>query len=85
MSKSFDVDILTHQKVQKRDGRIVPFDRKRIERAIYKAFQAVGETSETIPNELSQVVTNQLFEKFGTNTTVDIDTRRDLVQETLIQ
>ena len=85
MSKSFDVDILTPQKVQKRDGRIVPFDRKRIERAIYKAFQAVGETSETIPNELSQVVTNQLFEKFGTNTTVDIETIQDLVEETLIQ
>jgi ribonucleoside-triphosphate reductase len=85
VSKSFEVDLLTPQKVQKRDGRIVPFDRKRIERAIYKAFQAVGETSETIPDELSQVVTNQLFEKYGITTTVDIETIQDLVEETLIQ
>ena len=31
------------------------------------------------------MVTNQLFEKFGTNTTVDIETIQDLVEETLIQ
>ncbi len=85
MNKPVDISSLTPQSVRKRDDRIVPFDRKRIERAIYKAFQAVGETSETIPEELSQIVTNKLFEKFGNNTIVDIETIQDLVEETLIQ
>ncbi|MCX6089667.1 MAG: ATP cone domain-containing protein, partial [Candidatus Atribacteria bacterium] len=85
MSKSIDVGALSPREVRKRDGRVVPFDRKRIERAIYKAFQAVGETSETIPEELSGIVTHKLFEKFGIETVVDIETTQDVVEETLIE
>lgn len=76
---------LTPEKVRKRDGRVVPFDRQRIERAIYKAFQAVDEENEQFPRELSLVVTRKLFEKFGEKTVVDIETIQDLVEETLIE
>jgi ribonucleoside-triphosphate reductase len=75
----------TPERVRKRDGRIVPFDRQRIERAIYKAFQAVGEENEQWPRELSIMVTRKLFEKFGEKTIVDIETIQDLVEETLIE
>ncbi|HHF09191.1 MAG TPA: ribonucleoside triphosphate reductase, partial [Candidatus Atribacteria bacterium] len=78
-------DLLAPQQVQKRDGRIVPFDRARIERAIYKAFQAVGEETASIPEELSKIVTAKLFEKFGSDATVNIETIQDFVEETLIE
>jgi ribonucleoside-triphosphate reductase len=42
--------------------------RKRLERDIYKAFQCSRRNHSNDSDELSQVVTNQLFEKFGTNT-----------------
>ena len=76
---------LSPKEVRKRDGRVVPFDRQRIERAIYKAFQAVGEENTTIPEELSHIVTQKLFHKFGTDTTVDIEVIQDIVEETLIE
>jgi len=79
------VNLLTPREVRKRDGRIVPFDRQRIERAIYKAFQAVGEENEATPRELSIIVTQKLFEKFGQDTVVDIETIQDVVEETLIE
>lgn len=78
-------NLLAPREVRKRDGRVVPFDRQRIERAIYKAFQAVGEENEATPKELSIIVTQKLFEKFGRDTVVDIETIQDLVEETLIE
>jgi ribonucleoside-triphosphate reductase len=79
------MNLLTPREVRKRDGRIVPFDRQRIERAIYKAFQAVGEENEVVPRELSITVTQKLFERFGQDTVVDIETIQDVVEETLIE
>ncbi len=76
---------LSPREVRKRDGRVVPFDRQRIERAIYKAFQAVGEENTTIPEELSYEVTHKLFYKFGIDTIVDIEVIQDVVEETLIE
>ncbi|HSV31001.1 MAG TPA: ribonucleoside triphosphate reductase [Atribacteraceae bacterium] len=84
-------EIMAPRQVRKRDGRSVPFDRLRIERAIYKAFQAVGETSETVPDELSRLATIRLFERFGADTffepgqEVDIETIQDTVEEVLIE
>lgn len=78
-------NLLAPREVRKRDGRVVPFDRQRIERAIYKAFQAVGEENEETPRELSIIVTQKLFEKFGQDTIVDIETIQDIVEETLIE
>ncbi|MDK2897459.1 MAG: hypothetical protein PWP04_1579 [Candidatus Atribacteria bacterium] len=78
-------EMLAPRTVQKRDGRVVPFDRKRIERAIYKAFQAVGEETEVIPEELAQLVTQKLFQKYGPEAAVHIETIQDLVEETLIE
>ncbi len=76
---------LSPREVRKRDGRVVPFDRQRIERAIYKAFQAVGEENTAIPEELSYEVTQKLFYKFGIDTIVDIEVIQDVVEETLIE
>jgi len=76
---------LSPREVRKRDGRVVPFDRQRIERAIYKAFQAVGEENTAIPEELSYEVTHKLFYKFGIDTIVDIEVIQDVVEETLIE
>ncbi len=83
--------IMAPREVKKRDGRVVPFDRKRIEKAIYKAFQAVGEDSEVVPEELSHLITARLFERYGsgslfeTPATVDIETIQDTVEEILIE
>ena len=48
--------------VVKRDGRIVPFDRKKIEIAILKAMEAVGEIDEHLAKEIAAEIENHYTE-----------------------
>lgn len=52
---------ITH--IIKRDGRIVKFDRKRIEKAVEKAMQAVGATIDAIPQKVAKSVVKILEEE----------------------
>ena len=47
-------------KIQKRDGMIVPFDEKRIQRAIFRAMSALGEGSESDAQKISDKVSSRL-------------------------
>jgi anaerobic ribonucleoside-triphosphate reductase len=71
--------------VQKRDGRIVPFDQKRIDAAILRAFKAVGmgEPKERV-QELSQRVVELLVQRFGTDARPHVEQIQDVVEEVLI-
>jgi len=52
---------ITH--IIKRDGRLVEFDRKRIERAVEKAMKAVGDTIDRVPQKVAKSVVHALLEE----------------------
>ena len=71
--------------VQKRDGRIVPFDQKRIDAAILRAYQAVGqgERKERV-SALAQKVVQLLLARFGPQACPHVEQIQDIVEEVLI-
>ncbi len=71
--------------VQKRDGRTVAFDQKRIDAAIMRAFQAVdrGEQAKHV-TELSQRVVELLVERYGADACPTVEQIQDIVEEVLI-
>nr|MBC7245885.1 ribonucleoside triphosphate reductase [Chloroflexota bacterium] len=71
--------------VQKRDGRIVVFDQKRIDAAILRAFKAVGlgEPKERV-QALSQQVVELLVQRFGSDACPHVEQIQDIVEEVLI-
>jgi len=70
--------------VQKRDGRIVPFDKARIVSAIFKAAKAVGGEDRLLAEELTNAVTLFLKKKFGTKIPT-IEEIQDVVEKVLIE
>ena len=74
-------------RVIKRDGTVVPFDRVRIENAIYAAARAVG-NGEGRPwaETLSWAVTGLVEERFGGNGHLPhVEEIQDVVEEILIK
>lgn len=55
----------TIDKVQKRDGRIQPFDRSKIAAAITKAFEAVGQPNGELANQLADEVVARVAEEYA--------------------
>jgi anaerobic ribonucleoside-triphosphate reductase len=72
-------------KIRKRDGSVVPFNKDKITEAIWKAAKAVGGTNKERPKELTQLVLKQLIEKVGENGIPDVEEVQDLVEKTLIE
>ncbi len=71
--------------VQKRDGRIVPFDRLRIENAIFKAAKAIGDgESREWAEDLSWKVVDELEKRFSQNGQPGVEQIQDVVEEVLI-
>lgn len=52
------------EKIRKRDGRIVPFEQKKITQAIYKAMQAVSEGDRKDAKKVSDSVVKELEKRF---------------------
>lgn len=74
------------KQIKKRDGRIVPFDRDKIENAIWKAAESVGGTD----RELSKKIANQVetvLEVFfkDKNDVPTVEQIQDLVEKILIE
>jgi ribonucleoside-triphosphate reductase len=69
--------------VQKRDGRIVPFDAKRIEAALLRAYQAVGEPPQRA-HAVAQKVVQLLVQRFGPEACPHVEQIQDIVEEVLI-
>ena len=74
-------------RVVKRDDSIVPFDRKRIENAIYAAARAVGNgEGRSWAETLSWAVTGMLEERYGSNGHYPhVEEIQDIVEEVLIK
>ncbi|MBN1888181.1 MAG: hypothetical protein JW850_09330, partial [Thermoflexales bacterium] len=73
------------ESIRKRDGRVVPFDRVRIENAICKAALAVGNGGERAwAEELTDQVVGRLAERCNGNGTPGVEDIQDIVEEMLI-
>ena len=70
--------------VEKRDGRIVRFNIRKIEEAIFKAAQAVGGRDEKEADRLSRVVENELVKKFE-GRTPKVEEIQDVIEKVLIE
>lgn len=66
--------------VTKRDGRVVPFDRKRIERAIQLAFE---NTPQVIPCDIPSMVQLHILPKL-TGETMHVEDIQDIIENTLM-
>ncbi|MBU0650545.1 anaerobic ribonucleoside-triphosphate reductase [bacterium] len=73
---------LTH--VRKRDGRIVPFNKDKIAKAVFKAASAVGGEDEELSRELADVVMLYLKDNFG-DKVPQIEEIQDVVEKVLIE
>lgn len=72
--------------IKKRDGRLVEFDRNKIEKAILKAYKSLDrEPDENIINEMACSVENLLLNKFPSNHIATVEEIQDLVEITLIE
>ncbi len=72
------------QTIVKRDGRTVPYDRGRIERAIFKAAAALGGTDESIAASLAVKVEEYLTDNLH-NTKPSVEQIQDAVEKVLIE
>ena len=72
------------EKVKKRDGRIVPFQKEKIEEAIWKAAKAVGGTDRKLAAKLADKVVHELKKKFGTGIPT-VESIQDMVERTLME
>jgi len=72
------------EKVKKRDGRIVPFQKDKVEEAIFKAAKAVGGKDREITKKLTEKVVHRLKRKFGTKVPT-VEQVQDEVEKELIE
>lgn len=72
------------REVRKRDNRIVPFDKAKIEDAIYAAFRSVGEGDRPLAAELADAVTHFLESKYQ-GPVPGIEDIQDVVETVLIE
>ncbi|MDQ5882790.1 MAG: hypothetical protein QG648_143 [Patescibacteria group bacterium] len=70
--------------VIKRDGRVVPFDQKKIEEALYKAFTATGEGGRKNAKDITKKVMILLNRRFKKGEAVEVEQIQDLIEEVLI-
>jgi ribonucleoside-triphosphate reductase len=73
------------QLIQKRDGRIVPFDKRKIADAIFKAAQRVGGEDRKLAEDLADVVVVYLSEKFTPEHILHIEEIQDAVEKILVE
>ena len=75
-------------KIQKRDGMVVPFDEKRIERAIFRALSATGEGGEKEARKVTNEVVDALIvlkkEHKEKSFMPNVETIQDIVENELI-
>ncbi|MBN1376747.1 ribonucleoside triphosphate reductase [Candidatus Woesearchaeota archaeon] len=71
-------------RIKKRDGRIVDFDKEKITNAIFKAAQAVGGEDRKLSEELALEVVSIINEKFR-DAVPSVEEVQDIVEKVLIE
>lgn len=76
---------ITH--ILKRDGKIVPFDRKKIETAVRKAMHASGELIDAVPQKVASSVISDLLEEKKKNPSFapSVEGVQDIVEKELMK
>ena len=72
-------------KVRKRDGNVVPFNKDKITEAIWKAAKAVGGEDKDRPEYLSSLVVKILEEKYRGTETPGVEEVQNLVEKVLVE
>ncbi len=72
------------KQIKKRDGRIVPFEKGKIEEAIFKALTATAEGGKTLAHQLTDKVIKILNRRFKKGEIPQVEQIQDIVEETLI-
>ena len=72
-------------KIKKRDDRIVDFDVAKVETAIYRAMEAVGDPNRKKAAKLAIEVEKEINKKFHERTIPAVEEVQDLVEEILIK
>lgn len=73
------------EKIEKRDGKIVPFEREKITNAIFKAMEAVGEPDYELADKLSKRVVEILEKKLQPGQIPKVEEVQDIVEAVLIE
>lgn len=73
------------EKIVKRDGTIVPYDRDRIATAIFKAAAAVGGSDRALADRLAEEVEKSLLETYGGGCIPSVEEIQDMVEQVLIK
>ena len=73
------------ERIVKRDGNIVAYDRDRIATAIFKAAATVGGTDRQLAEELALAVEKRLVETYGPFSMPSVEEVQDTVEEVLIK
>lgn len=73
------------ERIVKRDGNIVAYDRDRIATAIFKAAASVGGTDRRLAEELAADVERRLVEVYGAHAMPTVEEIQDIVEEVLIK
>ncbi|MEM5875425.1 MAG: adenosylcobalamin-dependent ribonucleoside-diphosphate reductase [Candidatus Aenigmatarchaeota archaeon] len=73
------------EKVRKRDGRIVPFDKTKIAEAIWKAAQSVGGKDKELAYKLADKVVEILEKQIKPGEIPNVEQIQDLVEKVLVE
>jgi ribonucleoside-triphosphate reductase len=73
------------EKIRKRDGRIVPFEKEKITNAIFKAAQAVGGSNRELTEKLTDQVVDIINQKFNSKTIPTVENVQDIVEKVLVE
>jgi thiol-disulfide isomerase/thioredoxin len=72
-------------KVRKRDGRIVPFDKEKITEAIWKAAQSVDGKDHALSAALADEVAKIINSRFDESNMPEIEDIQDIVEKVLVE
>ncbi len=76
------------EKIRRRDGEVIPFDRKRIERALELACDAIGNTEKTfIPNLTDEVIKDveRVYTEIFVHRIPTVEDIQDIVERELVK
>lgn len=73
------------QKVKKRNGNVVDFDRSKVAQAIWKAAESVGGTDQGLAAQLGEEVVQLLDKEYGNKKIPSVEDVQDMVEKVLIE
>lgn len=79
------MQLVTMEQIRKRDGRVVPFDKRKIVNAILKAIQASGGRDVKLAERLADKVVNDLEIVFAETHVPSVEDVQDIVERVLIE